>query len=108
MKNKSGPFEHKEVEGFIALADLENVPEGLQMTDASNKVHESQGVTVQINTLTMNIQTLVKNDHAKKRSIVEMVNMEVDEQSSSKRTKTSAQDKDIVVLEEEESINKGS
>ena len=33
--------------------------------------------------------------------------MEVDEQSSSKRTKTTAKDKVIVDLEEEESINQG-
>ena len=69
LKNKSGPFEHQEVKGLRALENLENVEEDLQMTDASNRVQESQGVTVQINPLTMNIQTPAKNDNVNKRSL---------------------------------------
>ena len=101
MKNKNGPFEHREVEGLRALANLENVQEDLQMLDVSNRVHEYQGVAVKINPLTMNIQTLVKNDNVNKRSLAEVIDMEVDEQSSSKRTKASAQDKYIIILEGE-------
>lgn len=77
------------------------------MTDASDGVEEYQGSIMQIDPLIMNIQTPAKNDNVNKRSIEEVVDMEVDEQSSSNRIKTNTRDKDIIILEEEESINQG-
>ena len=60
-----------------------------------------------INHIVLTIQTPSKNDNVNKRPFLEVVDMEVDEKSSSKRTKTIAKDKVIVELEEEESINQG-
>ena len=48
----------------------------------------------------MNIQTPAKNDNVKKRPFSEIVDMEVDEQSSRKKTKSTIQDKVIVDIEE--------
>jgi hypothetical protein len=55
----------------------------------------------------MNIKTLVMNDKVNKRSLAEVDDMEVDKQSSSKRTKTATQDKYIIAMEDKESINQG-
>ena len=55
----------------------------------------------------MNIQTLAKYDNVNKRPFSEIVDMEVDEHSSSKRTKSTTTDKMIADIEEEDSINKG-
>ena len=55
----------------------------------------------------MDIQTPAKNDNVNKRPFSKVVDMEVDELSSNKRTKTTSKDTVIVNLEEEESINQG-
>ena len=48
----------------------------------------------------MEIQTPMKNDKVRKRPLAKMTNMEVDGQSSSKRTKIDSQGKYIIDLEE--------
>ena len=72
------------------------------MKAISDKVKKSQAGIVHINPI-----ALTKNDNVNMRPFLEVVDIEVDEQSSSKRTKTTAKDKVIVDLEVEESINQG-
>lgn len=57
LKNKNGPFEHQEIEGLRALANLEDVQQDQQLTATSGKMQESQGATRQTNPLTMQIET---------------------------------------------------
>lgn len=77
------------------------------MTNISERVQSSQAGAVQVNPFSMDIQTPAKNDNVNKRPFSKVVDMEVDELSSNKRTKTTTKDKVIVNLEEEESINQG-
>lgn len=107
QKNKNTPYDHLEVEGLKAIASLENAEEAQQMIDISDEVENSQDGTMHINPITLVIQTLAKNDNVNKRPSLEVVDMDVDEQSSSKRTKTTTNYKVIVDLEEEESTNQG-
>ena len=104
-KNKYTPYEHEEVQDLGTIANLENPKEGQQMIDVSEKVQNSQDGAVQVNPFFMEIQTPSKN--LNKKPFLEVVDMEVDEHYSSKRTKITAKDKVMVYLEQEESINQG-
>ena len=104
MKNKNGPFEHQEVKGLRALENMEDVQQEQHLTGTSVELQESQKAIVQPNPLTMHIQTPMKDDKVSNRPLAEVIDMEVDGQSSSKRTKIVSQGKYIIDLEE--SINK--
>ena len=53
LKNKNGPFEHQEVEGLRALANLEDVQQEQHVTGTNVELQETQGAIIQPNPLTM-------------------------------------------------------
>ena len=78
--NRNKSFGHQVVEGWDKIANLLSFD---QSEEEIKKINMNQA-----NNLALSVQTLVKYDIANKITISEVTSMEVDEQISSKRTKT--------------------
>ena len=80
LKNKIGPFEHQEIEGLSALANLEYFPLEQQQTGTDGELHDSQGTTILPSHLAMHVQIPMKNDKYNKRTLTEATDMEIYDQ----------------------------
>ena len=74
--NRCGIFEHREIEGLRALANLESFKEYFQVTEVRNMMHNTQGVPLVVNPLIIGIQTPAKNDIVNKRPHEEFVEVQ--------------------------------
>ena len=68
-------------------------------------MHNTQGIPLLVDPFTIGIQTPAKNDVVNKRPHEEVVEVQEEGQSCTKKARVSTKDKEIVNLEEEDSIN---
>jgi hypothetical protein len=105
LDNKCPTFRHQEVPGLLEISNSESVIHDQFEMHHDDSLQESQQVSAHKHPMISNIQTLAHKEREPKRTHEETTGMEIDPPTSSKRAKSFVPDKEIVDLENEESIN---